>query len=218
MIFGKHINKYYLIYAPMLLLGLAALILVDYMQLFIPGLYELIVNGMKDGSVMVDGVLREFNLDFLIHEICMPMVGVILCMILGRFLWRICFLGSAIKVDARLRNKMFDHAKDLSREYYQVNKVGSLMSLFTNDLDSVQESFGWGIMMFCDAVFLGVLATVKMFQMDWVLTVLSLIPMALLLASSIIVGERLSKNGMPGRRRFPSCRTSPRKASPALRW
>ena len=193
MIFGKHINKYYLIYAPMLLLGLAALILVDYMQLLIPSLYELIVNGMKDGTVMVDGVLREFNLDFLINEICMPMVGIILCMILGRFLWRICFLGAAIKVDARLRNRMFDHAKDLSREYYQVNKVGSLMSLFTNDLDSVQESFGWGIMMFCDAVFLGVLATIKMFQMDWMLTLLALVPMALLLASSVIVGERLSK-------------------------
>ena len=36
MIFGKYINKYYLKNAPILILGLAALILVDYFQLFIP--------------------------------------------------------------------------------------------------------------------------------------------------------------------------------------
>ena len=33
MIFGKHINRYYLRFAPMLLLGLFALGLVDYLQL-----------------------------------------------------------------------------------------------------------------------------------------------------------------------------------------
>ena len=38
MIFGKYINKYYLKNAPILILGLAALILVDYFQLFIPEL------------------------------------------------------------------------------------------------------------------------------------------------------------------------------------
>ena len=39
MIFGKHINRYYLRYAPMLLFGLASLIAVDYLQLVIPELY-----------------------------------------------------------------------------------------------------------------------------------------------------------------------------------
>ena len=37
-IFGKYINRYYLRHAPTLLLGIAALILVDYMQLIIPEL------------------------------------------------------------------------------------------------------------------------------------------------------------------------------------
>ncbi|MBR3942989.1 MAG: hypothetical protein IKJ55_06495, partial [Clostridia bacterium] len=59
-------------------------------------------------------------------------------MALGRFLWRICFFGSGIKVETDLRGRMFDRCKDLSREYYQVNKVGTLMSYFTNDLETVQ--------------------------------------------------------------------------------
>ncbi len=191
MIFGKYINRYYKKYLPALLLGLVSLVAVDYLQLVIPKLYRMVINGMNNGYVQIDGVNVLFNIDLLINEICAPMVSVILAMVLGRFLWRICFFGSAVKLEADLRNRMFDHAKDLSREYYQINKVGNLMSLFTNDLDTVQECFGWGIMMFFDALLLGALAIFNMWKMDVILTLLSMIPMALLLASATLVGKQM---------------------------
>ena len=193
MLFGKHINKYYIKYGHMLLIGLIALVAVDYLQLEIPHLYQMVINGINDGYVMIDGIQHEFNFDFLLDTICLPMVAIILALVAGRFLWRIMFFGAGIKVEADLRNNMFDNAKNLSREYYQVNKVGNLMSLFTNDLDTVQECYGWGIMMFCDAVLLGVLAILKMLKMNWVLTLLSLIPMVFLLASATIVGRYMMK-------------------------
>ena len=192
MIFGKHINRYYVKYAWLLLLGLAALIVVDYMQLEIPELYQGIVNGMNQGFVAVDGVDLPFDMDFLLDRICMPMVWIILAMVTGRFAWRVCFFGAAIRVERDLRDRMFDNCRHLSREYYQVNKVGNLMSMFTNDLDTVQECYGWGIMMFCDALFLGVLAIAKMWNMDPVLTILSMIPMAFLMGAATIVGKRLT--------------------------
>ena len=193
MIFGKHINRYYLRYAPMLLLGLVTLIAVDYLQLIIPELYQMVVDGMYAGSVTVDGTAMAFNMDFLLDQVCMPMVKVILGVCLGRFLWRVCFFGSSILLEARLRSKMFDRARFLSREYYQVNKVGNLMSLFTNDLDTVQECFGWGVMMFCDAIFMGVLAVRKMLRLDPLMTLLSLIPMIFLLCSATVVGRYMTK-------------------------
>lgn len=193
MIFGKHIKQYYLKYGGWLLLGLAALMMVDYLQLVIPRLYQMVINGVSQGYVEVDGVSMAFDMDFLLDYICMPMVGVILCIVFGRFLWRAMFFGSAIRVEEDLRNRMFDNAKNLSREYYQVNKVGNLMSLFTNDLDTVQECFGWGIMMLCDSVFMGALAVIKMWNMDHTLTIFSLIPMAFLLASATVVGKYMTK-------------------------
>ena len=193
MIFGKHINRYYIKYGYLLLLGLVSLVTVDYLQLGIPRLYQLVVNGVSSGFVEVDGVVRQFDLDLLLDEICMPMVGIILSVVTGRFLWRAFFFGAAIRLETDLRNRMFDNARFLSREYYQVNKVGSLMSLFTNDLDTVQECYGWGIMMFCDAVFMGVLAVTKMWRMDPLLTGLSLIPMAFLLCSATVVGRYMMK-------------------------
>ena len=188
MIFGKHINRYYLRFALPFLLGLLALIAVDYLQLLIPEMYQMVVDGMTYGSV--DGV--AFNMDFLLDKICMPLVVIIISLVLGRVTWRVCFMGSAISMEADLRNRMFNHCKDLSREYYQVNKVGNLMSLYTNDLDTIQECYGWGIMEVCDAAFLGGLAIYKMWNMHPLLTIFALIPMAMLLASSIIVGNWMS--------------------------
>ena len=193
MIFGKHINRYYFRYAHWLIMGLLALVTVDSMQLVIPKLYRTLINGMNSGMVEVNGATVPFTMDVLLDNICMPMVGVILAMVICRFLWRVCFFGTAIRVEAQLRNRMFDHARKLSREYYQVNKVGDLMSLFTNDLDTVQECFGWGVMMFFDALLLGLLAIVEMWKMDRMLTGLALIPMACLMASSVVLGNYLSK-------------------------
>ncbi len=193
MIFGKHINRYYVKYGYMLLLGLVALTAVDVLQLEIPNLYQMVINGISQGWVYVDGTKHVFDLDFLLDRICMPMVGIILTLVAGRFLWRALFFGAAIRVETDLRNRMFDNCKNLSRECYQVNKVGNLMSLFTNDLDTIQECYGWGIMMFCDAVLMGVLAVLKMWKMDPMLTLFSLIPMAFLLASATVVGRYMMK-------------------------
>ena len=193
MIFGKYINKYYLKYAPNLLLGLFALWAVDYLQLIIPELYQMVINGMNQGYVMVDGVRQAFDMAFLLDKICMPMVGVAVAIVFGRFLWRVSIFGAAIRVENNLRDQMFDHAKNLSREYYQQNKVGNLMSLFTNDLDTVQECYGWGFMQFFDALILGTMSMAKMWQMNHMLTVLSMIPMALLFACASIVGRVMTK-------------------------
>ena len=88
---------------------------------------------------------------------------------------------------------MFDHCKDLSQSYYQVNKVGDLMSLFTNDLDTVQDCYGNGILSFCDALFLGGLSLYKMFNMNILLTLFSMLPMVFLILVSSTVGKYMTK-------------------------
>ena len=193
MIFGRHINRYYRKYGLYLLLGLLSLGTVDYLQLLIPNLYQMVINGINQGYVMVDGVQQPFDMNFLLTRICNPMLVIILSIVVGRFLWRVMFFGAAIHVEKDLRDKMFDNCKNLSRQYYQVNKVGNLMSLFTNDLDTVQECFGWGIMMFFDALLLGVLAITKMWRMSWALALLSLLPMALLMACATVVGRSMER-------------------------
>ena len=189
MIFSKHINRYYLRHLFVILVGLAALVLVDYLQMKIPELYQMVINGINTGYV--DGV--RFDIDFLVTRIAMPMVGFILLIVVGRILWRVCFMGAGFRAEADLRVRMFNHCKDLSQEFYHKNNVGNLMSLYTNDLDTFQECYSWGIMEFFDATFLGGLAITKMWRMDPALTGFALIPMVFLMGSSIIVGNQLTK-------------------------
>ena len=184
MIFGKYINKYYLKYALLIIVGLAALIAVDYAQLVIPEMYRTVIDG-------VNGTI-PFDLDILWSDICVPMFFIVVAMVVGRFLWRICLFGSGIRVERDLRREMFAHCEQLSCEFYSNEKIGNLMSLFTNDLETVQDCFGSGIMMTFDALFLGGLALYKMFAMDWLMTLLSLIPMFFMVGISLLVSKYMT--------------------------
>ena len=184
MIFGKYINKYYLKYALLIVIGLAALIAVDYAQLVIPEMYRKVIDG-ANGTI-------PFDLDILWSDICVPMFFIVVAMVVGRFLWRICLFGSGIRVERDLRREMFAHCEQLSCEFYSNEKIGNLMSLFTNDLETVQDCFGSGIMMTFDALFLGGLALYKMFAMDWLMTLLSLIPMSFMVGISILVSKYMT--------------------------
>lgn len=193
MVFGKYINKYYFKHFFALFMGVVALVAVDYFQLEIPELYKYIISGLNDGFVDIGNQRYNFDLTFLLDKICAPMIVAILVIAFGRFLWRVCMFGTAIKVETDLRERMFDHCKDLSQQYYQVNKVGNMMSLFTNDLSQINECFGDGTLMLVDAIALTGMAIYKMSKKDMTLTLLAFVPMFLLFAVGTFVGKYMTK-------------------------
>ena len=83
MIFGKAINRYYLKHAPVLLLGILSLLTVDYIQLLIPELYRLVINGVNLGQVVVDGQTLPFTREVLFQHICLPMIWIVVLMVIG---------------------------------------------------------------------------------------------------------------------------------------
>ena len=186
MVFGKHINKYYLKYSWILILGIIALVAVDFFQLKIPEIYSEVIYHLDPTS---DSTLYKETLVDRLKELCLDMLLVVIVMVIGRCLWRICFFGSAIKVETELRKEMFNHCKDLSQNFYQKNKVGNMMSLFTNDIETINECFGDGVLMLFDALVLGGLAIFKMARINPLLTLLALIPMTLMGVMSVIVGK-----------------------------
>lgn len=193
MVLHKRFNFYYIKYGWLLLLGILALVVVDYGQLKVPELYRMVVNGMNDSVVAVGEEVLSFDIDFLLDYICRPLIFVVLSIVIGRFLWRVCFYGAALKVETDIRDRMFNHCKDLSQQYYHLNKVGDLMSLFTNDVDTIQDCFGNGVLTFFDALVLGSMAFIKMFRMDKKLTLFAMVPMVILFLIADRVGKLESK-------------------------
>ena len=105
MIFGKHINKFYLKYWYLIVIGIAMLILVDVVQLEIPNIVGNIVRGLNrytNDKVQADYLTIEVLKDLVLR---LPIIaGIMFC---GRFLWRITIFNLGVKVESDLRDEMF---------------------------------------------------------------------------------------------------------------
>lgn len=186
MVFGKYVNKFYKKYFWHFFFGILTVIFVDYIQLFIPAITGRIIDSITNGGI------TEGNWQFLIEQIIyIALVG--LGMFVGRFLWRICIFGEAVLVQSDLRFDMFEKTEKLSQRYYKVNKTGAILSYFSNDLETIEESFGFGIVQMIDGVFLLVMSLVKMFKLQGVLTLLLLIPVVLLGLCAFFVDKLMEK-------------------------
>ena len=177
MLFGKYINKYYAKYCWLFLIGLVGLVAVDVFQLFIPEYLGKLVD-MFGGGRIDTGALKEIILGVMV---------VALVMFFGRIMWRLSIFNASQRIEADLRHNMFLKSERLSQRYYHENKVGTIMAWFTTDLETLEEFFGWGSVMLVDAMFLSVLALYKMFSLDWVLSCILLIPLALIIVWGMLV-------------------------------
>lgn len=179
MITGKYVNKYYLKYIVYFLIGIAALIAVDYFQLIIPEIFGKTVDGLEDGSLTMETV-KKYLLYF---------AGIGAIMFTGRFLWRVCIFGNGVRVEADMREKLFVHSERLSQSFYKEHKTGALMALYTNDLQTIRESFGMGTIMMVDAIFLGIMSFYKMWKLSYVLAICAIVPLAIIAVLSVFLGR-----------------------------
>ena len=72
MLFGKHINRYYLKYAHWLILGLLSLVMVDFLQLEIPKFYRMVIDGMSYGYITENGAQIPFTMDLSVEDTVLP--------------------------------------------------------------------------------------------------------------------------------------------------
>lgn len=175
MLFGKYINKYYVKYGVMFLIGIVALIIVDVAQLFIPRFLGDIVDILNNNDSFADGILKkEFVEQIILTSIYVVIIGII--MFGGRMLWRFTILRSSRNIESDLREEMFFKATRLSQRFYHENKVGNVLNTFTTDLDMMHEFFGFGTITLIDATFMTFLTIIIMFVKSWILTLIALIP------------------------------------------
>ena len=169
MLFGKYINRYYLKYLPMFIIGILALIFVDVIQLFIPKYLAEVVEILQ-----TDGDTKR------IITLGLYVLIVAAGMFVGRFLWRITLINAAFKIEADMRHEMFLKAEALPREYYHANKVGSIMSWFTNDLETISDCMQWGTIMIVDALFLTGITVFEMVRVNIWMSLICFVPIVLI--------------------------------------
>ena len=179
----KNILKYYKHFALILAIGIMADILVDFVQLFIPQYLGEVVQivGFSINPTYDD-----------ISNIVIKIIIVAIALFLGRIIMRFTILYASGKIQAGLRHDMFKKAERLSQRYYHQNKVGNIMSWFSSDLEAIEEFTGWGTIMIVDALFLSTMAIIKMWQLDFILTLIAMIPMLALIIWGFLVEKTMS--------------------------
>ena len=171
MLLGKYINKYYRKYAILFILGIIALLAVDWIQLYIPEYLGKAVTILDTPGSDKQEIVKLGLMVLLVSG----------GMFVGRFLWRITLFNAAFRIESDIRHEMFQKAEALPRQFYHENKVGSIMSWFTNDLETISEYFSWGTIMLIDSLFLSGITIFKMVRLNWKMSLICFIPFILVI-------------------------------------
>ena len=161
-------------------LGILTLFFVDYANIFIPKLTGVITDGLTTHSMDWGDVKKNLLYLFLLG----------LSLAVGRFFWRYFLFGASRSIEKELRNDMFAHLEKMDVEYYNEHKTGDLMTRFTSDLNAIRMAIGPAVISVFDA---SVMTFMVIFQMMYYvsvkLTLLTLIPMLLILFGEIYYGK-----------------------------
>ncbi|MBI5063308.1 MAG: ABC transporter ATP-binding protein [Desulfatitalea sp.] len=175
------ITPYFKAHGGTIAIGLAALILVDLLQLMIPRVVKWAVDELT--LLAADGgtLLRH----------AAAIAGMALLIGVCRYVWRRCLLGTARFLEADLRNRLLGHLQTLSAGFFDRTKTGDLMAHATNDIQQIRMAAGLGLVALNDAIVLGAAAIGFMLYIHVELTLYVLIPMPLVVLSARLLGRRM---------------------------
>jgi len=161
--------------------GVVCLIIVDFLQLFIPRIIKWAVDDLT--------ALRPDLLQLAIYALYI--VGLAIMIAIFRYIWRRCLIGTSRRVEEGLRNRLFTHIQTLSASYFDKVKTGDLMAHATNDIQHVRMATGMGTVALTDAVVMGTAAIGFMAYINIKLTLFVLLP-----APLIVLGTRFFSKKM----------------------
>ncbi|MGL6173225.1 MAG: ABC transporter transmembrane domain-containing protein, partial [Cellulosilyticaceae bacterium] len=187
------IKEYFLKYKWPYILGIGILVLVDYLQLYIPQITGMVTDGIKDGSISTSGI----------WTLALALIGVTFLMVIGRIGWRYFIIGTSRKVETDIRHQIFSKWVTLDVPYFNNHKTGNLMAYATNDLNAVRMMVGSGIIIIVDAVVMTILVIVKMFTyVDITLTLLAIFPMFIIAIGGAYFEKRVEERFSDKQRAF----------------
>ena len=173
---GRYVARHWWQY----LLGIAALYMVDQVNVYVPEFTGKIIDGLTDGTLDMSGAMK----------IVWTIAGMGLAIAIGRFGWRFFIFGAARSIEREMRGDMYGHLSRLSMRYFNQHKTGDLMAHFTNDLMSVRQLLGMTVITAFDATVMLVLVLWSMVNyVSPKLTVVAIIPLLIITFGDFFYGK-----------------------------
>jgi ATP-binding cassette subfamily B protein len=152
-----------------------------------------VVTGMFGPWVLkfvVDDLSQSFAREKL-PRYALMIVGI--CVIEGffRFWMRRILIGASREIEYELRNDFFAHLQKMSLSFFHARSTGDIMSRATNDLSAVRSVLGPGIMYSMNTAVTVLIATAILLSINWKLTLLAYIPLALVSVTVKKFGQKI---------------------------
>ncbi len=177
------IKPYFTDRLRLIITGIACLMAVDVLQLFIPRVVKWAVDDLA--ALALD--MRQLAV------YSGYIIAIALAMGVLRYFWRRLLIGNARVVEEGLRNRLFAHIQSLSAPWFDNRKTGDLMAHATNDINNIRMAVGMGVVGLTDAIFLGTAAIGFMIYIDPVLTFYAMLPMPVIVVCTRIFGAKMHR-------------------------
>jgi len=190
------LKSYLIRYKKTLLLGVGTVIMSNLFTVFQPHFIGLAIDDLKSGittqSLDSGRLLMWAGL----------IVGFSLIAGFFTFLTRQTIIVVSRHIEFDLRNDLLAHLQKLSHSYYQIKPTGDLMAHATNDIASVRNVLGPGIMYPSDTMMTFTMVLTMMLLKDWQMTLLALIPLPLVSLVVYRLGRSIHKRFMERQEQF----------------
>jgi len=175
----RHIRKFIWEYRGKYIKGILSLLLADIFQLITPRFLGWGVDGLKSGKFSFKEIL--------LYSLILIFFAILTAIF--RYFWRMSIIATSRRIETKIREKYFQHLQKLSINYFNYHKTGELMALATNDLNAIRELLGFGVVMFFDSLFLGIISLIFLISINFQLTLFLLIPLSLISLSISFFGK-----------------------------
>jgi ATP-binding cassette subfamily B multidrug efflux pump len=167
-------------YRAKMILGFLMVIGTVVSSMFSPWILKYVVDGLKQG--IVQGKLPRYAAYIL---------GISLVEGFFRFWMRRILIGVSRLVEYDLRNDFLSRVQRMALSSLQSRSTGDIMSRATNDLNAVRSVLGPGIMYSMNTITLVIISTSILLHLNWKLTLLAYVPLALVSVTVKKVGGQI---------------------------
>ncbi|MEP6619200.1 MAG: ABC transporter ATP-binding protein [bacterium] len=178
----RRLIPYFRPYRRMLATGLVLVMISSAIGALVPWLLRAGIDSLHRGAPMGRVTLLAASI-----------VGVALVGGSLRFRMREILNGLSRWIEYDLRQALFVHLETLDAAYFGRTRTGDIMARLTNDLSAVRMAAGPAIMYLTNTIFGAAFALVFMLRIDVRLTVLALLPMLMIPAVMIPMGNAIHR-------------------------
>jgi ATP-binding cassette subfamily B protein len=162
------------------LIGLIMLILCGIGELFPPRFLGSAIDEIVRGSITWTSLTRYIVL----------ILGTLTVIYIITYIWMHKLFGGANLVERILRSRYMNQLLRMVPPFFERNRTGDLMARATNDLRSVANTAGFGMLVMTDStVYLSVVLLAMGFLISWKLTLAAILPLPFIALAMKIYGK-----------------------------